>query len=109
MPNNRKVRELTTDKIGQLVAISGTVTRTSEVRPELFLGVFTCRECGQASVPIVQQFKYTEPAKCSNRTCDNSSSWALDMDKVGREVKRSVCMVLCVCGAVRGAVRGAVL
>ena len=86
---------MTTDKIGQLVAISGTVTRTSEVRPELFLGVFTCRECGQASVPIVQQFKYTEPAKCSNRTCDNSSSWALDMDKVGREVKRSVYIVLC--------------
>jgi DNA replicative helicase MCM subunit Mcm2 (Cdc46/Mcm family) len=48
------------DKIGQLVSISGTVTRTSEVRPELVSGTFTCEGC-QASVSHVeQQFKYTE-------------------------------------------------
>ena len=33
-----KVRDLKTDKIGQLLSVSGTVTRTSEVRPELISG-----------------------------------------------------------------------
>ncbi|WP_455409866.1 hypothetical protein [Lacticaseibacillus paracasei] len=36
------IRDLRTHKIGRLVSISGTVTRTSEVRPELLYGTFTC-------------------------------------------------------------------
>ena len=36
------------------------MTKTSEVRPELFDGVFDCMECGTASAPVRQQFKYTE-------------------------------------------------
>lgn len=39
------IRDLRTDKVGRLVSISGTVTRTSEVRPELLYGAFTCQLC----------------------------------------------------------------
>ena len=34
------LRDLRSNRIGQLCAVSGTVTRTSEVRPELVVGVF---------------------------------------------------------------------
>ena len=35
-----KIRGLHTDKIGKLVSVTGTVIRTSEVRPELLYGTF---------------------------------------------------------------------
>lgn len=54
------IRGLRTEKIGQLISISGTVTRTSEVRPELVYGSFTCVECGMVVKEVEQQFKYTE-------------------------------------------------
>lgn len=49
-----------TDKIGKLASISGTVTRTSEVRPELIFGSFVCLECKGVVRDVEQQFKYTE-------------------------------------------------
>jgi hypothetical protein len=49
-----------TDKIGKLSSISGTVTRTSEVRPELIYGTFVCHECKGVVRDVEQQFKYTE-------------------------------------------------
>ena len=54
------IRDLRTDKIGTLMSISGTVTRTSEVRPELLYGSFICEICGGLVNEIEQQFKYTE-------------------------------------------------
>ena len=54
------IRDLRTDKIGTLMSISGTVTRTSEVRPELLFGAFICEACGGLVSEIEQQFKYTE-------------------------------------------------
>jgi DNA replication licensing factor MCM6 len=54
------IRELRTDKIGTLMSISGTVTRTSEVRPELLFGSFICEVCGGFVSEVEQQFKYTE-------------------------------------------------
>jgi len=54
------IRELRTDKIGTLMSISGTITRTSEVRPELLFGSFICEVCGGFVSEVEQQFKYTE-------------------------------------------------
>ncbi|EIE90035.1 hypothetical protein RO3G_14746 [Rhizopus delemar RA 99-880] len=47
-----KVRQLKTDKIGRLVSVSGTVTRTTEVRPELTYASFTCDECDWQRIRI---------------------------------------------------------
>lgn len=54
------IRELRTDKIGTLMSIGGTVTRTSEVRPELLFGSFICEVCNGLVSDVEQQFKYTE-------------------------------------------------
>lgn len=76
-----RLRELTTEKIGQLISISGTVTRTSEVRPELFVGTFRCDECQSIIRGIEQQFRYTEPPMCTSPRCQNRSSWTLLPDQ----------------------------
>lgn len=60
VPELCRVRQLKTDKVGQLISISGTVTRTTEVRPELVRGTFVCNECGKIMPDIEQQFRYTE-------------------------------------------------
>ncbi|PPQ71094.1 hypothetical protein CVT24_009845 [Panaeolus cyanescens] len=74
------IRDLRTDKIGTLMSISGTVTRTSEVRPELLYGSFICEVCNGIVNDIEQQFKYTEPSLCPNPTCGNRTAWQLQID-----------------------------
>jgi DNA replicative helicase MCM subunit Mcm2 (Cdc46/Mcm family) len=59
-PSSTGIRELRTERIGTLMSISGTVTRTSEVRPELVYGSFACAECNGTVNEVEQQFKYTE-------------------------------------------------
>jgi DNA replication licensing factor MCM6 len=74
------VRDLRMDQIGRLVTVSGTVTRTSEVRPELLVGVFRCESCGLASDSIPQQFHFTKPPICRNPRCKNTSHFTLEAD-----------------------------
>jgi DNA replicative helicase MCM subunit Mcm2 (Cdc46/Mcm family) len=60
LPLTSGIRDLRMDRIGQLMSISGTVTRTSEVRPELVSGTFVCEGCRATIRDVEQQFKYTE-------------------------------------------------
>ncbi|PKI83525.1 DNA helicase [Malassezia vespertilionis] len=75
------IRSLHTEKVGKLVCITGTVTRTSEVRPELLFGTFTCLECKTPVYDVEQQFRYTEPIMCPNPMCQNRTHWELDVEK----------------------------
>lgn len=77
LPLTKRLRELATSEIGKLVSVSGVVTRTSEVRPELLQGTFQCLECGNIIKNVEQQFKYTEPTTCVSATCMNRTRWAL--------------------------------
>ncbi|EEF28218.1 minichromosome maintenance protein, putative [Ricinus communis] len=77
IPFSKRLRELTTAEIGKLVSVTGVVTRTSEVRPELLQGTFRCLDCGGVIKNVEQQFKYTEPTICVNATCNNRMKWAL--------------------------------
>lgn len=79
MPSVRKLRDLRSNHIGGLSSISGTVTRTSEVRPELLLGTFACGECDELYDNVEQQFRYTEPPMCPH--CNNKTEWKLDVEK----------------------------
>ncbi|KAK9323278.1 MCM2/3/5 family-domain-containing protein [Lipomyces orientalis] len=79
LPLVQRIRDLRTDRVGCLMSISGTVTRTSEVRPELYKGSFTCDECHAVVDNVEQMFKYTEPTICPNDTCQNRSSWSLNI------------------------------
>jgi DNA replication licensing factor MCM6 len=77
LPNISTIRDLKTNKIGSLISISGTVTRTSTVRPELFLASFQCGNCSQMLYNVQQQFKYTQPKMCINPQCSNNKNWQL--------------------------------
>ena len=68
------VRSLRTDRIGQLVGLSGTVTRTSDVRPELLVGSFRCQLCGLVADNVPQQYHYTRPTLCRNPGCKRLAS-----------------------------------
>ena len=61
LPNSFKLREMKTSFIGRLLSIYGTVTRTTEVRPELLKGAFKCRDTGKVYKDVEQQFKLTYP------------------------------------------------
>ena len=74
LPVTFPVRNLRTDKIGQLSSVSGTVTRTSEVRPELLIGSFRCNKCGLLAENVHQQYHFTRPTLCRNPRCKNASS-----------------------------------
>lgn len=76
-----KIRMVRTGKIGRLMSISGTVTRTSEVRPELFYGHFICKKCATIHPHVEQQYQYTEPPVCRNPQCANTGQFQLVMDK----------------------------
>lgn len=65
-------------------ANAGTVTRTSEVRPELFMGCFRCLECGTIIRNVEQQFKFTEPSMCTMETCQNKCEPVLLLNDVIR-------------------------
>ncbi|PRP74688.1 hypothetical protein PROFUN_03610 [Planoprotostelium fungivorum] len=73
-------KDLRTDRVGQLCSVRGTVTRTTEVRPELLFGDFECLDCKVVVEGVEQQFRYTEPLRCKNPTCANVARWELSMD-----------------------------
>ncbi|KAF2396668.1 MCM-domain-containing protein [Trichodelitschia bisporula] len=79
LPLVTRIRQLRTSQIGQLLSISGTVTRTSEVRPELSQATFVCEACNTVVPNLEQTFRYTEPTQCPNRTCGNRFGWRLDI------------------------------
>lgn len=80
LPRVHQLRELRTSKVGQMVSFSGTVTRTSEVRPELLFGTFFCAACGTEVRDVEQQCRYTTPTVCPVVTCGNRSGWRLSRD-----------------------------
>lgn len=71
------LRGLRGDHVGQLTSFAGRVTRTGEVRPELFLASFTCANCGAMVTNVEQEFKLTMPTSCSNTACTNKRNFSL--------------------------------
>jgi DNA replication licensing factor MCM6 len=59
------------------MAIEGTVTRTTEVKPELSIGTFKCKVCSVYTEGIEQQFKFTKPIKCKSDKCNNTAEFDL--------------------------------
>ncbi|XP_054707129.1 zygotic DNA replication licensing factor mcm6-like [Uloborus diversus] len=81
IPTRHKVRELTANKIGTLLRISGQVVRTHPVHPELVIATFTCLDCQTVIKDVEQQFKYTLPTICRNEVCNNRTRFQLDVNK----------------------------
>ena len=73
IPSTVSIRRLKTDLIGSLSSVTATVTRTSDVRPELLVASFRCNKCGLLADKIPQQYHYTRPTLCRNPRCKNKS------------------------------------
>jgi DNA replication licensing factor MCM6 len=73
LPVTHSLRQLRMEWIGSLCSVTGTVTRTSDVRPELLVASFTCKKCGLLAGKIPQQYHYTRPTLCKNPRCKNRS------------------------------------
>ena len=74
---HKKIIQLRSIELGKLISINGTITRSSEVKPELIKGTFICKMCNSAVKNVEQQFRYTEPKVCSNLNCNNHNKWEL--------------------------------
>ena len=61
----------------RLVTICGTVTRTTDIKPELLVATWKCNECRREITGIAQEFKVTTPTKCPTKHCGNTSNWKL--------------------------------
>ena len=80
LPRVDRIRSLKTDRIGGLVSVVGTVTRSSEVRPELLYASYTCLMCGTLHASVEQQFQFTEPHICRHPNC-GSKKFQILMDQ----------------------------
>ncbi|PAV82377.1 hypothetical protein WR25_18445 [Diploscapter pachys] len=81
LDNKTPVRDLTADKIGCMIRIAGQIVRTHPVHPELSRATFVCEDCAVVTRDVAQQFRYTQPVRCSNPQCQNRSRFALDVDQ----------------------------
>mmetsp|Transcript_148344 Transcript_148344/g.210709 ORF Transcript_148344/g.210709 Transcript_148344/m.210709 type:complete len:819 (-) Transcript_148344:115-2571(-) len=71
------IRDLRTETLGRLVTICGTVTRTTDIKPELLVASWQCGECKREVSGIKQEFKVTMPALCPSKHCGNQTNWKL--------------------------------
>ena len=74
LPTILPLRQLRTSMLCRLTSVTGTVTRTTEVRPELLVGAFRCNQCGLLAESIQQQYHFTRPTLCRNPRCQNTSA-----------------------------------
>ena len=77
LPNTFKLRDMKTSYIGRLLSIYGTVTRTTEIRPELLKGAFKCQDTGRLIKDVEQQFRLTYPNLGTSNGNTNASKYDL--------------------------------
>jgi len=82
-PTILPVRALRTGTIGRFSSVSGTVTRSSDVRPELLVGSFRCQKCGLVAPDVLQQYHLTRPPLCRNPRCQNRNSSDFHLEVAG--------------------------
>lgn len=63
------IREVKASHIGQLVRISGIVTRCSDVKPLMQVAVYTCEECGFEIYQEVTARVFMPLFECPSRRC----------------------------------------
>ncbi|XP_071718775.1 DNA replication licensing factor MCM7-like [Rutidosis leptorrhynchoides] len=64
------IREVRASNIGQLVKISGIVTRCSDVKPLMKVAVYTCEECGFEIYQEVTGRVFMPLFECPSRRCN---------------------------------------
>ncbi|TKY61717.1 DNA replication licensing factor MCM7 [Spatholobus suberectus] len=66
------IREVKASNIGQLVRISGIVTRCSDVKPLMKVAVYTCEDCGFEIYQEVTARVFMPLFECPSKRCDTN-------------------------------------
>ncbi|MCE7747293.1 MAG: hypothetical protein GPJ51_02780 [Candidatus Heimdallarchaeota archaeon] len=79
LPDIVDLRRLRSVHLGNLLSVEGIIIRQTVVKPLLIQGIFQCTRKGCEEVHFVPQEGgyYTEPSKCNNPQCTNTSSFKL--------------------------------
>ncbi|KAH3902183.1 probable DNA replication licensing factor MCM7 [Saccharomycodes ludwigii] len=78
------VREVTGNKIGQLITIRGIVTRISDVKPNVVVNAYTCDQCGYEVFQEVSGRTFKPLVDCPSKDCiDNNTKGKLYMSSRG--------------------------
>jgi replicative DNA helicase Mcm len=64
-----KLRMIRAIHITKLIMVRGIVTRVSEVKPQLVVGMFKCASCGEKKIVPQIEGRFTPPIQCSNPKC----------------------------------------
>lgn len=71
------VRNLDPENIDQLVCVTGMITRTSAIVPELAQAYYRCCKCGGGVDVLVDMGRIDEPTKCTVPGCNATGSMEL--------------------------------
>ncbi|MHA2059378.1 MAG: minichromosome maintenance protein MCM [Candidatus Ranarchaeia archaeon] len=69
LPSIVPLRQIRAKHIGHFIQVSGILTRATEVKPLLRIGVFRCRRCGEEIEVIQEGYTLTKPEVCPNTEC----------------------------------------
>ncbi|DBA99001.1 TPA: hypothetical protein ACH3X1_014276 [Trebouxia sp. C0004] len=77
LKENKVIRDLDPDDLNKLISVSGMVTRTSNIIPDLRIGLFRCAACGKEVQSYMMGGVLEEPCKCPEATCGKSMTMQL--------------------------------
>jgi replicative DNA helicase Mcm len=64
-----RIRDVRSEHIGKLIAITGLIRQTSDVRPEIVKSIFQCPVCNNIFDVPQTNFRYTVPNRCLLKEC----------------------------------------
>ncbi|SCU84948.1 LADA_0D04830g1_1 [Lachancea dasiensis] len=68
------VREIKGDRLGQLITVSGIVTRVSDVKPAVMVNAYTCDQCGYEVFQEVNSRTFTPLVDCTSEQCSQNQT-----------------------------------
>ncbi|MHA1917053.1 MAG: LAGLIDADG family homing endonuclease [Candidatus Ranarchaeia archaeon] len=95
LPTTIPLRGIRSKHIGKYIQVSGILTRASEIKPQLRIGVFKCGRCEEEIEVIQEGTKLLEPEICLNPECKRAGPFKMvgeksvfrDWQKIGVQEK----------------------
>lgn len=79
--NHVNLRKIRSQHIGQLLMVSGILTRASEVKPKIVEAVFICQRCGEVMPTKQLETKINQPSECFNPSCRRKGPFKLIIEE----------------------------
>ena len=75
--NSISLNKIRSRHIQKLVEVEGFVSYVGKIKSLLTIGTFICDRCGARNYVYQKNFEYTEPTRCVNPDCDNTTDFHL--------------------------------